>query len=329
MPLNRYARPVESIFSLIGEDEKAITDSLAWVLEQCPIFRRSLLKKLTGLSIPSKGVAIATQTYGVDAGFTDIEISGASALHLVIEAKQGWTLPSEQQLQRYARRLAKNGLPSRLNFLVSASECSTSYARLFLPDKVKGFRVEHISWRDILTICQRSRAQASSFQEKAWLAQFENYLEGIATMQDIQSNKVWVVALSDEEIRKGSGYTWIDVVQKDGCYFHPVGRTYPLSPPNYVGFRYYGRLQSIHYVEKSRVSNHLHKENKRWPNTSHPHFVYDLGPAIRPPLTMGLGNLYSTGRVWCLIDTLLTGEYRTLKEASDASKKRLRRAGLN
>ncbi len=329
MTLNRYARPVESVFTLVGEDEIAITDSLAWILDCCPTFRRSLLKKLTGQAPRETDLTVSTQTYGEDAGFTDIEISGSADLHLVIEAKHGWTLPSESQLRKYANRLCKNGSPTRRNLLVTASECSNTYARLFLPRKVKGIPVRHISWREILDICQRSKRDASSFQEKSWLSQFSDYLKGIATMQDVTSNEVYVVSLSTQEIHQGSGYTWIYVVKKDRCYFHPVGNTWPVSPPNYVGFRYYGRLQSIHHIERYSVSNRLQDLNKKWPKTSGPHFVYELGRPIRPPLDIGLGNLWTTARVKCLIDTLLTGKYKTLKDASEASKKRLGRASVD
>ena len=328
MTLNRYSRPVESVFTLVGNDEKAITDSLAWVLDRCPTFRRSLLKRLTGHAPRGRELTVSTQTHGEDAGFTDIEISGSSDLHLVIEAKQGWTLPSKSQLRRYASRLKKNGLPKRRNLLVSASECSGSYARLFLPVKVKGIVVRHISWREVLDICRRSRAVASSFEEKGWLSQFSEYLKGVASMQDVQSNRVYVVSLSTSEIRKGSGYTWIDVIERDESYFHPVGNTWPTSPPNYVAFRYHGRLQSIHHVEKYKVCNRLQDEDKRWPNTNRPHFVYTLGRPIRPPLDITLGKLYSNSRVWCLIDTLLTGKYKTLKDARDVSAKRVERAAI-
>jgi len=328
MTLNRYSRPVESVFSLIGEDERAITDSLAWVLDCCPTFRRQLLKRLAGTSPKGANLTVSTQTFGEKSGFTDIEISGTSDLHLVIEAKRGWTLPSEEQLRRYAKRLKKNGLPTKANLLVSASECSGTYARLFLPHKVKGIPVRHISWRAVLDICRRSKGESSSHQEKAWLSQFGEYLKGVASMQDVQSNWVYVVSLSTSEIRKGSGYTWIDVIERDESYFHPVGSTWPTSPPNYVAFRYHGRLQSIHHVEKYKVCNRLQDEDKRWPTTNRPHFVYNLGRAIRPPLDISLGNLYSNARVWCLIDTLLTGRYKTLKDARDASAKRVERAAV-
>lgn len=329
MTLNRYARPVESVFALVGKNEKAITDSLAWVLDRCPTFRRALLKKITGTSLQLGELTVSTQTRGEDAGFTDIELSGSTALHLVVEAKRGWTLPSETQLRKYAGRLSRNGLPAKLNFLVSMSECSDTYARLFLPKAVKGIAVRHLSWSDVLNVCDRSRRDASSAQEKGWLNQLADYLKGIATMQDVLSNKVYVVSLSNKEIHKGSGYTWIDVVAKDRCYFHPVGNTWPLSPPNYVAFRYNGRLQSIHHVQRSQVSNYLHKLNKKWPKTHRPHFVYKLGRPIRPPLDIALGNLWANARLWCLIDTLLTGKYKTVKDAHEASKKRLKQAGVD
>lgn len=38
------------------------------------------------------------------------------------------------------------------------------------------------------------------------------------------------------------------------------------------------------------------------------HFVYTLGPAIKPGHIVKTGNLYANGRVWAMIDTLLTSD---------------------
>src|SRR4051812_7168885 len=119
MTLSRYGRPVESVFGLFGKNERAITDSLAWVLDRCPTFRRALLKKITGQAVRFGDLAVSTQTQGEDAGFTDIEITGSTTVHLVIEAKRGWTLPSKGQFRKYAKRIAANGFQAKLNFLVS------------------------------------------------------------------------------------------------------------------------------------------------------------------------------------------------------------------
>ena len=57
--------------------------------------------------------------------------------------------------------------------------------------------------------------------------------------QNQNSNKVYVVSLGKTE--KFKGYTYIDVVEKFGKYFHPFGRNksgWPVDPPNYIAFRY-------------------------------------------------------------------------------------------
>ena len=47
------------------------------------------------------------------------------------------------------------------------------------------------------------------------------------------------------------------------------------------------------------------------------HFVYSLGPAIVPGKTVKTGNIYRSGRVWAMLDTLLTCD--TISEARDTS----------
>ncbi|HEY5589106.1 MAG TPA: hypothetical protein VIK86_09155, partial [Candidatus Paceibacterota bacterium] len=54
------------------------------------------------------------------------------------------------------------------------------------------------------------------------------------------------------------------------------------------------------------------------------HFVYDLGPAIRPTKEVKTGNIYPSGRVWCHLDTLLTCD--TISEARDISRERRERS---
>lgn len=49
-------------------------------------------------------------------------------------------------------------------------------------------------------------------------------------------------------------------------------------------------------------------------------FVYKLGPAIIPPKEVKNGEIYPNGRVWAMLDTLLTSD--TISEARDISKNR-------
>ncbi len=68
----------------------------------------------------------------------------------------------------------------------------------------------------------------------------------------------------------------------------------------------------------------------RGSDTTEEHFVYKLGPAMRPPRDLKAGGngdtIKQSARVWCAIDTLLTGQFDHLGQARDETKKRLREA---
>ena len=140
-------------------------------------------------------------------------------------------------------------------------------------------------------------------------------------MQDIDSNWVYVVAIG-RGTKKGWGISWIDMVEKKRRYFHRMGvHGWPKEPPNYIAFRYRGRLQSIHHIERHRVVNDLHDAFKEIPSKKRePFFVYELGRPIKPQSKVRTGNIYANGRVWCMLDTLFTSS--TIAEARDISHKR-------
>jgi hypothetical protein len=122
----------------------------------------------------------------------------------------------------------------------------------------------------------------------------------------------------------GGTHTWINVVEQDHCYFHPISPGWPPQPPNYMGFRYHGRLQSVHHVDSFEVITNLAAFNNAWPETEgKDHFVYRLGPPMRPVEVVRTGNIYRNGRVWCAIDTLLSGAFSTIYTARDATQRRM------
>ena len=138
--------------------------------------------------------------------------------------------------------------------------------------------------------------------------------------QVISSNTVYVVALSHQEI--APGYTWIDVVETDHAYFHPIGRGgWPTSPPNYLGFRYDGRLQSVRHVEGAELVEELGARNPRWDGWID-HMLYQLGPPMRPATPLRSGMTYAN-RVYCAIDLLLSGACATIKQAQEETGRRL------
>lgn len=124
----------------------------------------------------------------------------------------------------------------------------------------------------------------------------------------------------------GNKISFLDVVLKKNKYFHPFGgkaKGWPVDPPNYIGFRYDGKLQSVHHIEKWQIVNGLDTVFKEVEPFSHDHkhLVYDLGPAIKPSQTIKTGKLYPSGRVWAMLDLLLTS--KTISEARDKTKERL------
>lgn len=52
------------------------------------------------------------------------------------------------------------------------------------------------------------------------------------------------------------------------------------------------------------------------------YYVYKLGPAIIPPHSVKTGKIYRNGRVWAMLDTLLTSD--TISGARDLSQERVK-----
>jgi hypothetical protein len=319
--LESYGKEVHSIFQLLGEKENDITLSISWALTKCPEFMKAVVSSVCGVIPDHDKVAIQNQKYDADTGITDIEVTDRLNFHIIFEAKRGWILPGAQQLTRYSLRIA--GEAALHKHIVSLSECTQTYAGLYLPfPSVNGIPVSHLSYKEIYDMAVGARA-ASNHEQKHLLAEFCEYLRGIMTMQKSDSNMVYVVALSDKR-PEGCSISWIDIVLQHRKYFCPAGvNGWPKEAPNYIAFRYAGRLQSIHHIEGYTVTRNMHTEipempDKEWDTD---HYVYRLGPAIIPSRTVKTGKLYKNGRVWAMLDTLLTCD--SISEARDLTKTRL------
>lgn len=321
----------KNAFELMGKDENSATYALGWTLERSPNLASLLSASLAGRTIDASGIRISLQANGDDRGFTDMELRCADQLHAILEAKQGFALPSVDQLTRYRPRLDIE--PALQRVLVSVSAMAEEVARRRLPADIRGVPVMHLSWGAIRGIAKAARQFAGSFEEKLWLRELINHLEGYAAMDRARDNMVYVVSLGSGPMREDGQRTWIDVVEKDRRYFHPVGNTWPSHPPNYIAFRYRGQLQSIHRIESYDVVLDVSSVDPSWVSTSVDHFVYALGPAIRPAKTLKAAgkedSVQRSARVWCAIDTLLSGEFDQLGEARDETKRRLAEAELS
>lgn len=341
-----------SIFQLLGDHENDISYSVGLALAKCPTFLRIVLRRLVGWegstedvqvrlqqwepagvgtmaegSRPETATSIAIGTSARRGGITDIEITHPADFFIIIEAKRGRCVPAAAQLDKYALR--ESLVKSRANRkkIVVASECSKEYALANLPfTTVHGIPVDAVSWKSLQDFAVAA-ARQGTHAEKRLLGQLTIYLRGLMTMQRLDSNWVYVVSLRDAT-EAGWSISWTDVVNLRRRYFHPVGTNgWPASPPNYIAFRYGGRLRSIHHIEDYEIIKDLHSRFEEIPSRDvGPHFIYSLGEGFAPSKELPTGNVYPSGRVRCMLDTLFTAS--TIAEARDISKMREAKLGL-
>ncbi len=311
---------VSNIFQLLGYEEDSISLAIAWSLANSGRFCRHFLNGVIGKNQTLGAVDIRIHRYEADGGITDIEIIEPRKFHIVIEAKRGWILPDLTQLKKYAKRHTFTQHNAKTKRIVTLSECSNDYAKVHLPAHViDSVPVSHVSWRNLVSWAKAARREATH-SEKRLLDELIGYLGIVMTSQRRDSNWVYVVSLGSGT-PDGWKTSWVDIVQKYSRYFHPIGPKWPKEPPTYIGFRYSGKLQSIHYIDSYEVIDNL---RTACPGISdspvEPHFLYTLGKAITPNHEVKNGNVYPSGRVWCALDTLLTSN--TVSEARDISQNR-------
>jgi len=75
--------------------------SVAWVMSQCPEFLSVFIKRFAGCNVDPNTAVIRCQVIEKSSGRTDVEIQASESLHLIIEAKRGWELPGQSQLNKY------------------------------------------------------------------------------------------------------------------------------------------------------------------------------------------------------------------------------------
>jgi hypothetical protein len=325
--LKRFGKPVGTVFDLLGDKENDITYSVGWALAESEQFSQALLRNLFAPSSRKTQVEVVGLQEGMPGtGFTDIEIAGdGGGFRLVIEAKRGYGLPSDDQLTKYATRTKP---PATM--LAVFAEAPPEFAHQRLPKRVQGVPVVYRSWRQVEALAAQAASDARRHREKRLLRDLSRYLRGLMTMQNVQSNLVYVVSLGKEI--ENTGVTFRDVVVNHHTYFCPVGGGrggWPKEPPNYLGFRFDGRLQQIRHVDNYRVTDDSYagfeplKGRVDW--SGRHHWNFSLGPAIEPIKEVPMGKLWPSQRVWVAIDLLLTSD--TIAEARDRTKTRMDSAG--
>lgn len=312
---------ISNVFQLLGTlgtYENDMSRSVAWALGQCPEFLKEFVKSVTGAEVEPESTSIRLQVAKKAAGITDVEIDSPGKAHIIVEAKRGMTLPTEKQFGMYAGRMAADGKSARC--IVALTDCPEPYVKVhFATKRLRGIPVVHVSWAEVLKLAHQAHSY-SRLREKYLIDDLRNYLKELVTMQQIDSNRVFVVALKDEK-PKHWAVSWIEVVTKKKRYFHPVGHNWPATPPNYIAFRYGAELQSIHHIEGYEVVTDVHDAIREIPRGVFPgsYFVYHLGPPFKPDHRVP-SRIPLAGRRWCMLDTLFTCE--SIAAANKLSSKR-------
>jgi hypothetical protein len=298
--------PLQTPFGLLGHNEPGMTNSLGWVLGRSTEFLTAFIARATGRRWQRPVLAdaeVRLQQFNDEfGGFTDVEVLVPGRLQLIVEAKVGWRVPEQAQLEHYRPRFI--GEPVQ-GFIV-LTEANDAYVRgVGLTADVQGIPLVVMRWRDLFGVLAEARPSGSNW-EKRLLDDLEVYLMSTVKMQRDDSNLVYVVSLSGESISR---------VEHERLYSHPKKGSWPKEPPNYMGFRYGGRLRSIHHVDGYEVVR-----RNSGPDAGES-FRYQLGPPIVPAHELGMGTIVRDTRIWAMIDTLLTCD--TLSDARDLSHQRM------
>lgn len=319
MKLLRCGQPVATLFDLLGNKENDMTAGLAYTLAASPCFLERMVNRIAEVTPATITEAIIKiQTGRCHEGITDIEIIVGNEVFIVIEAKRGTILPSGKQLKKYIPIVQKHKAKVRL--LVTVSNSTQEVAAVHYGAATNlGIPIIHVAWREIEQMARRAMPDETN-ANKQLLKQFTAYLGELLGMENKYSNLVYVVSLSAAS-RDGWPLSFIEVVEKCNRYFYPVGNGWP-DPPNYLGFRYSGKLQSIRWVESFVVSMNPHEEFPEVSETKwDPHYVLRLGPPIIPMHEVRNGpSIVRAARCWCMIDALLTSQ--TISDALSETKKR-------
>jgi hypothetical protein len=316
--------PVATVFDLLGRRENDMTFALGWGLARSPRLLSELLAALGIHGVNSDECVINLQRHDALGGFTDLELTAGGQLHLILEAKRGWALPSELQLGLYLDRLiARPAQDSGLVVLTQWGGESVAKARIAALQLPVACHV--LGWSQVAALTQAA-AHSRRPAERRLLQELSRYLWGVADMRETESNQVYVVSLGR---RRDEGWPidFVQVVEQHSRYFYPAsGMRWPKVPPNYMAFRYAGRLQSVRHVDDYTIATDMSAFFPGVPSGEwEPHFVLSLGPPIVPDHPVANGpSIQRSSRVWADIDLLLTAP--TISDAWRESKARARAA---
>ena len=323
--LHRAGMPIDSVFGIHGTDENDLSGAFAFALRSSPNLLDAVIQDIVPrVSAQGVSTSIHVQTSRENLGITDIEIHISGRALIIFEAKKGAVSPSSDQMKKYAKVCHESGLP--VTCLVTLTNQEVFAGQVPKEWSLLGVPVYPRSWRWLRGLVREARQRERGIITKNILHQLQAFLEGFMGLERAYRNEVYVLSLARGAAPNWST-TWIDIVDKHSRYFYPAdGKTWP-SPPNYLGFRYGGRLQSIHHVDSYEIVDDVRKSfpgserGPKWGMT----YLFHLGPAFRPNHVVPNGpRIRRAMRVWCMLDTLLTSA--TISDALALTERRRKEA---
>ncbi|MBA2719243.1 MAG: hypothetical protein H0U52_08410 [Chloroflexi bacterium] len=318
-----HGRPVETVFDLLGRDENDMTYALGWGLTHNAAALAAFVERSAPGTALGEPVVVDLQQHDrEDGGYTDIEVISPE-FHVIVEAKRGWGPPSAGQLRRYEARFARADRPVQRVVVLTQNGAESLVRHQLGPwEPPAPIKAAVVSWSDLVLLL-REAGRRGPLAERRLVRELASYLGGLADMRNTESNQVYVVSLSSDPLGGWpASITAIQVVTDFGRYFFPAAAAgWPKVPPNYVAFRYWGTLQSIHHVDDYTIIDNPSEHFPGAPTRSDPLFLLTLGPAIKPDHEVRTGNtIRRAARAWIDLDLLLTS--KTISAASELSKAR-------
>jgi hypothetical protein len=321
--LIRASIPIDSLFAIHGQRENDVSAAFATGLAYSPVLLLNVMQDLQITSArPVDQISVHIQTARWAQGITDIEIRSAERCIVVFEAKLNSDLPSLRQMAKYDAVLRDARVPDKL--LVALTNADSRFTSKPPQWRALHTPVELRSWRWARRHVRAAQKAEKSLRARFILNELLKFLEAFVGFERVYSNMVYVVSLGDGHPPRWK-VSWIDVVEKHSKYFYPFdSKSWP-APSNYMGFRYRGRLQSIHHVDEINIVDDIREHfpgAKRGPVWGR-HYLLSLGPAMRPAKEVRLGpSVQRSARIRCMLDTLLTAN--TLTDALDTTRARIR-----
>lgn len=294
--LKVYGKAIDNPFSLLGSKENDITLATAYVLANSPAFFDAFVRKLDISPMCNGDIQIDYQLTN-EKGRTDIEIRMGNSAHIIIEAKRGIVFPNTEQMNKYVE--ASKHIDAKERRLVILNNLSRETPEM-KPINTYGIPETLITYKSLMDMAEMP-VQPTNRKERQMLMEYARYLSKEVVMDREHSNTVYVVSLSEKSINEH------DVLRQYRC---PVGKNYLTEAPNYIGFRFKGKLQYINHVESTEV---IHDKDGDL-------FVFSLGPDIEPKKEVKSGKMYNGTKLYCDIDLLLTCD--TILEAGRKTRER-------